>query len=133
MTEEYLVKSADLKLPKVAMGLRSYDYDIELDPETKAIRRVYGSEQIAQNIKSRLLFVRNEWFLKLPQGIPYFDLLGRNPNMEEIRSYMTAEILKTWGVDELIYITLDLEKGSRKLVVTFKYKDIYGNIIREKV
>ena len=121
-------------LPKNTMALNRFTYDLEIDPETHGIRRVYGSEEIAQNVRSRILFARGEWFLKLTQGIPWLTrLLGRNPRIEEIRAYVTAEILQTWGVEQLLTLSIYLDKRKRKLNIDFTYRDIYGNTVNERL
>jgi hypothetical protein len=129
------IPSEDRILPKNQMTMNSsLIYDINMDEDTHQVARSNASRAIGETIKSRVLLQRGEWFLKLTQGIPWLtDILGRNNDINMIRSFVTAEIIQTWGVDEVLSLDLIVDKNSRKLDIMFKYRDIYGNIIREVI
>jgi len=93
------IQTEDRILPKNQMTLGRFDYDLEFDDDTHQIKRSNASQAIAETVKSRILLQRGEWFLKLPQGIPWLtEILGRNNDIDMIRSFVTAEIVKTWGI-----------------------------------
>ena len=102
--------------------------DIYLD--NHSIARCYESEAVRQNVKERLLTIREEWFLNLEQGLPWFtELHGRNVALETVRVYVVECVTQTAGVLELLSVDVNAI-GGRVLVVTLEYRDIYGNITK---
>jgi hypothetical protein len=102
------------------------DHDIE--SHGAQIRRVVGSDEISQRIKTRILLIQEEWFLNLSAGLPWFtELTGKNVDLYKIRSYISLLINQTAGVAELVSLDLDLDSAARKLNITFEYIDIFGN------
>jgi hypothetical protein len=106
------------------------NHDIYLDAATGYVARVYNSDAVLQTVKTRLLLVSQEWFLNLNSGLPWFtEMVGKNPNLFKIRSYIARQILGTDGVIKLKKLTLDFDKPNRKLVINFEYTDEYGETI----
>jgi hypothetical protein len=94
------------------------------------IRRVYDSDQIMQCIKTRLLTIRQEWFLDLDAGLPWFTkMVGRNVDLYRVKSYIANSIAGTYGVVEIKEITLDMDNPQRKLDINFKYIDMFDKTI----
>ena len=94
------------------------------------IARISSSDAIIQLVKTRLLLVREEWFMDLSAGLPWFSkMMGRNPNPYKIRSYVAKEIILTEGVSELKSLELVYNNAERKLDILFSYTDIYGNTV----
>lgn len=91
------------------------------------ITRVYDSEAIMQLVKTRLMTIRQEWFLNLDAGLPWFtDLTGKNVDLYKIRSHVAVSIVNTPGVVGLGAVELDLSPTDRKLEIAFTYTDQYG-------
>ena len=96
------------------------------------IGRRQTSDAIMQTVKTRLLLIYQEWFLDLSKGLPWFtQMTGHRFDIYKIRSYVARQILSTNGVNELISLTLDIDKQKRDLVIDFEYEDIHGVTIRE--
>lgn len=94
------------------------------------IARVSNSDAVLQLVKTRLLLMREEWFMDLSAGLPWFSkMMGRNPNPYKIRSYVAKEIILTEEVSELKSLELVYNKEIRKLDILFSYTDIYGNTV----
>lgn len=91
------------------------------------IARVTDSNAILQLVKTRLLTVKEEWFMDLDAGLPWFtQLTGRNVDLYKIRSYVAVSIINTPGVTGLGAVELELSKSDRKLNIDFTYTDKYG-------
>lgn len=109
----------DLKLDSVTHDLVVENNDLQL---------VEGSEQVKQNLLIRLQSFKNDWYLNVDIGLPYYeDILVKNPNISDIDAYFKAYILETDGVSELLEYSSILNTDPRILRVNFKYSDIYGN------
>ncbi|MEK9497049.1 hypothetical protein V2H77_11400 [Photorhabdus sp. P32] len=85
------------------------------------------SEAIAQSVQTRLLSLRNDWFLNPDHGVGWFGYLKKNPNLMQMESELKTTVLKTHGVTEITNFDIRIDKDSRKSLVTVTYIDIYGN------
>jgi len=109
----------------------SLDANHDLHIVNGQIARVSKSDAILQTIKTRLLLIYQEWFLDLSKGLPWFtQMMGHRFDIWKVRSYVARQILSTDGVDELLSLTVDLNRLERKLVIEFEYRDTYGATIR---
>jgi len=112
------------------MNSLALDTNHDLYINNGQIARVSASDTILQLVKTRLLLVREEWFMDLSAGLPWFSkMMGRNPDPYKIRSYVAKEIILTEGVNELKSLELVYNKGERKLDIFFSYTDTYGNTV----
>lgn len=110
----------DLFLDTIEHDLVIVNYDLVL---------VSGIDQIRQAVKMRLLTIFSEWFLDTRVGIQYFDVVcTKNPNLSLIDSIMKATIIETPGIQSILTYVSELDKGLRKLKITFEANTIYGNI-----
>ncbi|CAQ85184.1 MULTISPECIES: hypothetical protein [Photorhabdus] len=85
------------------------------------------SEAIAQCVQTRLLSLRNDWFLDSDHGVRWFDYLKKNPNILAMESELKTTVLKTEGVTEITAFDIIIDIDSRGSLVTVTYIDIYGN------
>lgn len=85
------------------------------------------SEAIAQCVKTRLLSLRNDWFLNPDLGIKWFDYLKKNPELRVMEVDLKNTILKTDGVVELTGFDISIDNDSRACTVSISYTDIYNN------
>lgn len=106
------------------------NHDVYVDPETGQLARLTDSDAVLQTVKTRLLLVQQEWFVNLDAGLPWFtELMGNNPNLFKIRTYIAKQIIGTDGVDKLKTLQLNFNKAERKLDIEFEYVDVYGTTI----
>ena len=104
------------------------NHDTYLDEATGYRARLYDSDAVLQTVKTRLLLIRQEWFLDLDAGLPWFaDILGKYSSIDKAKAYIRDCILNTDGVVELLRIEMAQNKQDRSSLVYFEYKDEYGN------
>lgn len=114
------------------MNSQALDDNHDLYIVNGQIARVSASDAILQLVKTRLLLVREEWFMDLGAGLPWFtQMMGRNISLYRTRSYVSKEIILAEGVSELKSLELVYNKELRKLDISFSYTDIYGNTVEE--
>lgn len=81
---------------------------------------VTGERAIEQNLRVRLRFFLEEWFLDQRQGIPYFrEVFIKNPNLLLLQSIFRTAILETTGISNVNTLTVELDKASRTLSLFF--------------
>lgn len=90
-----------------------------------------GVESIAQDVRERLVYDQGEWFIDPadPDAIPIFNgVLVPHPNLAAIRSIYEKAILGTPGVKEIVSLDLALDRGARRLSITFVASTDLGEI-----
>lgn len=88
-----------------------------------------GQDTIQQHLISRLRSFRQEWFLNLDEGVPYFqEVLKKNPNPKIIDAIFKDVIVNTDGVIELTEFDLKFDTEARKLLVAFTCETLEGEI-----
>lgn len=109
--------------------------DIQLDLVTHDVlvtddlQLVAGGAAIAQAVKIRLLFFKEEWFLDLDQGMPYWqEILGKKTTASVLRSIFRDQILDTPGILELPTLSLAFNGSSRELAMSFKATTDLGEL-----
>lgn len=91
------------------------------------LQLVLNSDQVVQNIKIRLQFFKNEWFLDITPGVPFFeDIFVKNPNIPNIDSIIKAHIVDTPEVEELLEYNSEFDNSTRQYTVDFKVRSVYG-------
>ncbi|OWO79302.1 hypothetical protein B5C26_21230 [Photorhabdus luminescens] len=85
------------------------------------------SEAIAQSVQTRLLSLRNDWFLNPDHGVGWFNYLRKNPNLMTMESELKSTVLNTSGVHEITHFDIKINVDSRKSTIEVTYIDIYGN------
>lgn len=108
--------------------------DLALDPDThdlyiagNDINLVKNADELEQNLKIRLQFFLNEWFLNILVGVPFYaDILVKNPNISNIDSILKGKILDTPGVNEILEYDSTFDNTARTYSVTFKIRTQYG-------
>lgn len=86
------------------------------------------SEAIAQNVKTQILSLFNDWFLDFENGIKWFDYLTKNTNLNKMRDEIKKQILKADGVVSLE--TLNINLVERKAIIQVQYSDIYNENLK---
>lgn len=82
-----------------------------------------GSDAIAQNVKTQILSLYNDWFLDFENGVKWFDYLAKNPNSDKMRDEIKRQILSVEGVSSLEILNINLNE--RKAAIEVRYRDIY--------
>ena len=81
------------------------------------------SAAIAQNVKTQILSLYNDWFLDFENGVRWFNYLSKNPNTDKIRDEIKRQILNVEGVSSLEILNINLNE--RKVTIEVQYRDIY--------
>ena len=82
-----------------------------------------GSAAIAQNVKTQILSLYNDWFLDFENGVRWFNYLSKNPNTDKMRDEIKRQILSVEGVSSLEI--LNINTNERKATIEVQYRDIY--------
>lgn len=102
--------------------------DFALDPITNDLvfenfdfDLVEGLDQIMQNLAIRLRFFRQEWYLDITQGIPYYqDVFIKGANLLQIESILKDEIVNTRGISEITRFESNYTAANRRFFVRFE-------------
>ena len=106
----------------------------KIDPTTGL--RVFGgglaafyvnqAEGVAQCVRTRLGLWTGQWFLNLPDGMPWStDVLGKYTEAKRDLA-IKSRILGTPGVTEIVSYSMSLDRFSRKLVGSVTINTQYG-------
>lgn len=81
------------------------------------------ASEVDQRLRSRLQFVRGEWFLDRRKGFPYFQVVFvKDPDLKVIRSLYSKTIRTTQGVAAINTLNLALSTAERKLALDFSLR-----------
>lgn len=110
---------------------------LAVDPGTGLLaiplRLVFGSEAVAQRVRSRFRFFLGEWFLDTRQGIDYFRaVLVKNPSIPLITGMFREVLLTTPGVISVKAFSIQIDRPGRALTATFEAKLNDGSILTWK-
>lgn len=100
------------------MKVRAIDSEGDWLLEHKA-----DSAAIAQNVKTQILSLYNDWFLDFENGVRWFNYLSKNPNTDKMRDEIKKQILSVEGVSSLEILNINLNE--RKATIEVQYRDIY--------
>lgn len=84
------------------------------------------SGAIAQSVKTKLLSLKNDWFLNRKDGIAWFDYLDKNPNTQSLEMECKRRILSVKGVKEITFFDIQLNSETRQLLIQVEYNDKYN-------
>lgn len=85
-----------------------------------------ATEAAAQNVRTRLLLIRGEWFLDLDAGTPYREEVFVSPvQLALAESAIKQAILGTIDVSEITEFSLVLDHNTRLLTVAATITTIY--------
>jgi hypothetical protein len=102
-------------------------HEVHIDPSTGDLQLVDGAARVAQQIKVTLLLFLGEWFLDTTFGVPYFeDILVKNPRWGTVNAVLRARIADVPGVGRIRRLTLDFNRPTRSLTVTFEAETAFG-------
>ncbi len=92
------------------------------------------AEACAQNVKTRLLLLQQEWFLDTDAGVPWLqDIMVKPANLLVAQAEIKRCILQTDGVQAIERFDLLFDSQTRKMTVVAALKTIYGTVNNIKV
>lgn len=84
------------------------------------------SECVRQKVKTRLLSLKQDWFLDLDHGLDWSGSMARRGTRVKLESDIRSCILQTDGVKALTAFDTQYVPKTRKLTVAATFTDIYG-------
>jgi hypothetical protein len=92
------------------------------------------AEACAQNVKTRLLLLQQEWFLDTDAGVPWLqDIMVKPANLALAESIVKRIILETEDVSELRSFSMTFDRNTRRLTIFATVANIYGSVANIKV
>lgn len=92
---------------------------------------VSQSQEIALNIKTRILSFLGDCFFAPAEGIDWWHLLEYN-KQAELENAVMATIAETEGVESVKQVDSFIN-SSRRITVTYSYTDIFGIAYKEEL
>jgi phage baseplate assembly protein W len=101
------------------INFKLIDGDLVFDNQNN-ISMVSDDDELLQCIEEILKTNTGEWFLDDSVGFARFELLGSKFNEDTAIDLLTEAILQETRIDSLENLTLDFDRKTRKLSVTFE-------------
>ena len=97
-----------------------------------------GSDEVRQNVATRIKCFYNDWFLDVTNGIDWYSLLGQKNTRDQIVREVEKCILQTTGVRaiellEVVPAVTEVARQARKLTLNIRFKTIYDDTISEEL
>jgi hypothetical protein len=89
------------------------------------------SQEVAQDIKSRLQLIRNEYYRDLNQGIEWFVDLSKPMDLVKIEGDIKGVVVDTANVISIVEYQTSFD-DDRHLTVTMSVNTTFGNVIVEE-
>ena len=110
----------------IVRGLNSNHDLFALNGRIAVLRDI---DEVAQHIKTRLLLVLGEYFLDVNEGVPWFTVIFTKPaDLQEVETVIKNTILTTENVNELTSFSMDYDRITRTLLITFSCNTEFGLI-----
>lgn len=88
-----------------------------------------GSNNVLQDILTRIRFFAGEWFMDTTQGLPWFQqILIKNPDQSKIDALFQNTIMGTPGVQQLLAYSFEPNFAARVLTVSFTANTTQGRV-----
>lgn len=116
------------------------DRGFKLDPNTHdfvlvdgTFDTVEGIAATAQEIKTRILLFKGEYFLDRREGVPYFqELLQKGVPVERVISVMRQVIQSVPSVIDVPRVDVSLDRANRVASVSWEARNTDGTLIRSE-
>lgn len=82
-------------------------------------------QAVLQAVITRLKLWRNEWFVNLSEGVPYFQILGKSDERTR-NEIVRMTILNTEGVESINEFETNVNPINRKLSISCSIITVYG-------
>jgi hypothetical protein len=120
------------------MSTFALDSNNDLYFSNKKLTIISGSntdEEIVQRLRVRLKFFKDEWFLNSEHGLPYFeDILGnKNLDLNIIESILREQILNIEGIREIVESSIDYDENKREVHYLISIVSINNSVITENL
>jgi hypothetical protein len=113
---------------------RGLDSNNDLIVENGQFKLVEDGAEVVQHVRTRLLFYKEEWFLNLQAGVPYFQEIFIKPaSLANTESIIKSKILNTRHIESLTEFEMQYDNLSRKISISFSAITSFGTIDNEKV
>ena len=76
-------------------------------------------DSVRQKIRTRLLWIENEWRWNPEEGLPYFSLLDKNPDIDEFESLIREKIFEVDEVTEVGEVTINYDTKERIAFISY--------------
>ncbi len=88
------------------------------------------AEAVAQNVKTRLILLQEEWFLDLSAGVPWLQKIMVKPaRLLLANTIIKRTMLKTDGVTKIVSYSTSFDRETRRLNVAATLNTIYDETI----
>lgn len=91
-----------------------------------SIVKVNGAEEVRQRIIVHLLHKWQEYFMNVPAGLPWYEMLLGGKDIKLIESWVRQEILNTLGVLSIIGIDIRYSTNIKRNLVLNASVEVYG-------
>lgn len=90
------------------------------------------SAAIRQNVMTRLRSLKNDWFLDMDHGSPWFEIFGQRGNEGRVRDEVATVVLRTPGVRKIERLDL-VANEDRTATIYLKFIDLFDEEFEEEV
>jgi hypothetical protein len=90
---------------------------------------VRKSDEIAQNVKTRVRSFQGDWFLDTSKNIDWWNILGQYNNSGTILAEISRVVLDTTGVVRIDSIEIT-DTTDRDATIELTYTDIYDETVQ---
>lgn len=105
----------------------AFDDDGDLDLEGGA-KFTSGIEGVTQLVGIAIKLFKEEWFLNLDKGMPWFqEILGEKYDEVNARRRLSEKILAVPGMVEIISLEMSFDATTRKMSVTHELRTQFGD------
>ncbi len=114
------------------MSVRKLDSNFDWTFGKSKAQYLTGSDEIAQNVVTRLRSFKFDWFLDTDANIDWLTILGSKSNREIIINEISRVAAETIGVKNIIEVVI-LSVTNRDAKIQLKYVDIYDNEFNQEL
>jgi phage baseplate assembly protein W len=110
------------------INFKLVDGDLVLDAQ-KNIPMVSDDDELLQCVEEILRTNAGEWFLNDSIGFARFEVLGSKFNEDTAINSLTEAVLQEPRIDSVENITVDFDRKTRKMSVTFEIMKVTGETL----
>jgi hypothetical protein len=113
----------------VSLGLKLVNGDLSWSKG--ALETISTSlDATRQLLETRLRMARGEWFLDPEEGLPVYEkILGKPRSETGIRQAIRECILETPGIEDVLSMTVSIDRSARTVLVQFVAQATEGEIV----
>ena len=91
-----------------------------------SVQKVYGAEEVRQRILVHLLHKWQEYFMNVPAGIPWDEVLLGSKDLKLIETWVRKEILDVLGVVSIINVDVMYSTTVKRQLIVNANVEVYG-------